>query len=475
MNERRFAEAEIVAGKAAELAPETPIAVAMVAKSRTAGRQEQGGAESGLDDPNPSQPTITRQRSVESPKRPVSGSTLDDTPDAKSASVSASLDEVLNRIERRYYGRLDRHELERAAIEAIMSKLDDKSKLLTREELKQMMISMDGNLVGVGIAIHLDSDTKLPVVTRPIRNSPGLAAGLRRDDVILSIDGNSTKGLSLIELVGKIRGRRGSTVTLEIQRADEKLEVSVVRQRFETSVINPWAISTDGREDYWADRDGKLGYIHILAFTKRTVSQLHKVLGDLSDEGLNGLVIDLRNCGGGLLTAAVELVDMFIDEGIILSSEGRSKTENVTFRAKDGGAYIDLPLVVLMNGATASAAEIVAASLQDHHRAALVGEQTFGKVTVQSLFRLPDGSALRLTTAVWLRSNGKTLVRREGRDDWGVQPDAGLTVVLTEEVAKQLAQQRDERLNRVNIDTPVDDTQLNKAVAFLQAEVKQPK
>jgi carboxyl-terminal processing protease len=467
IDDGRFAEAAIVARKAEELDPEDPVTVAMVAKSRRAARQEQRASESDSSDASPDQATTTKQRVVESKKRRVVESTLDDT---ASASVSASLNEVLSRIERQYYGRLDRRELERAAIKAIMSKLDDKSSLMTREEYEQMTVLVAGNLVGVGIAIHLDSETNLPVVTRPVRNSPGLAAGLRRDDVILGIDGDSTKGLSLKELVDRIRGPRGSTVRLGIQRADEKLEVKVVRERFETSVVNPWSIAANGRENYWADHDRRIGYVHIPSFTKHTVSQLQKVLADLSDEGLKGLVLDLRDCGGGLLTAATEVVDMFIDEGIILSSQGRSEDENITFRAKEGGAYVDLPLAVLMNGYTASAAEIVAASLQDHHRAAMVGEQTFGRGTVQSIFRLQDGGALKLTTAAWLRPNGRTLLRREGRDDWGVQPDVGLAVVLTEEVHKQLAEQRETRLNRERVETPVDDPQLKKAVAFLHVD-----
>lgn len=159
---------------------------------------------------------------------------------------------------------------------------------------------------------------------------------------------------------------------------------------------------------------------------------------------------------------------MFIDEGVILSSQGRSEDENITFQANAGGEYTDLLLFVVMNGFTASAAEIVVASLQDHNRATVVGEQTYGRGTVQSLFRLRDGSALKLTTAAWLRPNGKTLIRREGKDDWGVQPDPGHAVALTEEVHKQLAQQKQIRLSGKQLTSPVDDPQLNKSIAVLR-------
>jgi carboxyl-terminal processing protease len=425
-------------------------------------------SESDSNDADPNQPAAAQQRTVEVTKKLVVTSTLDGTAVGTVADGSASLNEVLSRIEKQYYGHINRNELERAAIEAIMSKLDDRSSVLTREEYERMAVSVDGNLVGVGIAIHLDSDTGQPVVTRPIRNSPGIAAGLRRNDVIVSVDGKPTDGQSLSEIVRQIRGPRGSAITLGIQRADEKLDVKVVRERFETSVVNPMSVSADGREDYWANRESGIGYVHIPAFTKHTVSQLQKVLAGLHDDNMKGLVLDLRDCGGGLLTAATKVVDMFIDEGVILSSQGRGEEEHITFQAKAGGEYTDLPLVILMNGFTASAAEIVAASLQDHNRAAMVGEQTYGRGTVQSLFRLQDGSALKLTTAAWMRPNGKTLIRREGKDDWGVQPDPGRAIALSEDVHKQLAHQRQHRLSGEDITTPVDDPQLDKAIDVLR-------
>jgi carboxyl-terminal processing protease len=460
----RLAEAAIVARNAAELDPDAAATKALVEKSRLAGQLTGDDSDSQSSAASRNSSTTTKQRFLELARKRVVYSARQ--AGAKTANASASLDEILGRIEKQYYGRLDRGELERAAIEAIMSKLDDKSSLLTREQYEQMTVA--GDRVGVGIAIHLDSETGQPVVTRPIRNSPGLAAGIRRDDIILSVDGESTDGLSLKGLIDRIRGPRDSTVTLGIQRAAEKLDVKVVRERFETFLVNPWSVSADGRENYWADRDAGIGYVHIPAFTKHTVSQLRNVLADLSDDEMKALVLDLRDCGGGLLTAATEVVDMFIDEGVILSSQGRSTDESMTFRATKGGKYIDLPVAVLINGYTASAAEIVAAALQDHHRAAMVGEQTFGRGTVQSLFPLKDGGALKLTTAAWLRPNGRTLLRREGRDDWGVQPDTGLAVVLAEEAHKQLAEQRRILLNGENVDNPIDDPQLAKAAALLQ-------
>ncbi len=389
--------------------------------------------------------------------------------DAGSEGSTASLTEVLSHIEEKYYGGIDRRELERAAIEAIMAKLDERSNLLSRDEFEQLQVSVDGDLVGVGIAIHVDSDSGKLFVTRPIRNSPGEAAGIRSNDEIVTINGEAVEGVSLRDVVGRIRGPRGSEVTLGIQRADERLEVTITRERFETSVVNPLGTAANGQHGYWVDRANGIGYVHIPAFTRHTESQLQKVLAGLSKQGLKGLVLDLRDCGGGLMSAAIGVVDMFIDEGTIVSSEGRDETERSTFRAKPGGDYLDLPVAVLMNGNTASAAEIVAAALQDHHRAAAIGEQTYGRGTVQAIFRLNDGSALKLTTSAWLRPNGRTLMRREGRDDWGVQPDEGHAVVVTEEDHKQLAKQRVARLNGEEVDSPVEDKPLTKAVSVLRS------
>lgn len=391
-----------------------------------------------------------------------------DSSDDASPADSASLIEVLNRIEEKYYGRVDRSELERAAIEAIISRLDDKSSVLTREQYSEMSISIDGNLVGVGVAIHLDPESHYPVITRPIRNSPGLASGLRRNDVIVSIDGEPTKGLSLKETVNRIRGPQGSSVVLGIQRGDETLDVSVVRERFETSLINPWSISADGTENYLIHPDDGIMYVHIPAFTQHTVPQLRKVIGGLENRPLKGLVLDLRDCAGGLLTAATALADLFVDEGIIMTSQGRDAAENRTYHATSGGDLIDLPLAVLVNARTASAAEIVAACLQDHHRAIIVGEQTYGRGTVQSLFPLVSGGALKLTTAAWVRPNGKSLLRREGSDVWGVQPDRDHAVPVTDAIRDELAQQRTMRLAGEGVDSGKDDVQLKQAIKALQ-------
>jgi carboxyl-terminal processing protease len=437
-------------------------------ETKTAAGAAQDTAQPGPSDIQQDRPPTTKTIKLEEARSRDAGTAQNEAAVGSSIGSPTSLDEVIARIEKQYYGHVDRRELERAAIQAIVGKLDDKSSVLSREEYEQMSVAVAGDLVGVGIAIQLDPKTQRPIVMQPIRNSPAVAAGLRRGDIILDVNGESTEKLSVNEVVGKIRGPRGSAVTLRFQRGDEKRDVKIVREKFDTLTVDPWSVSADGKENYWADRDDRIGYVHLPAFTQNTAAQLQKVLAGLSGEQMKSLVLDLRECSGGLLPAAVDVVSMFIDEGVILSSQARNESENVTIQAKQGGGYTRLPLVVLVNGQTASAAEIVAACLQDHHRAAVVGERTFGKGTVQSIFPLKDGGALRLTTAAWLRPNGKTLMRREGKDDWGVQPDAGLVVATTDEQRKQLAEHRQDRLNGQDAIAPSDDPQLQKAIGILK-------
>lgn len=407
---------------------------------------------------------------------PIAQATASDAENNEQPERAVSLDEVLEQIAENYYGEVDRADLERAAIEAILSNLDANSQLLSPEEQNETKLNVEGELVGVGIAFHMDSESKLPVVDRTLRNSPARAAGIHVGDVILSIDDEPTEGVDLKELVARLRGPRGTSLTLRVHRVQERLglinggeatfNVEIIRENLAISRIEPWTVSVTGDEDYWIDHVKKFGYVHVPAFTKQTTSQLRQVLADLSRDGAEGLVFDLRNCPGGLLTAATEVADLFIEEGIIVTSRGRDESDT-TVRATRDGTFGNIHVAVMINGYTASAAEIVAACLQDHNRAAVVGEQTFGRGTVQSLFPLNDGRAIKLTSAAWLRPNGRSLQRTEENDEWGVRPDPGLVVPLSDE-ERQRVDNLDERRLRGEAVDPDDDPQLKVAVAWLE-------
>lgn len=391
-------------------------------------------------------------------------SSLDETANDES---SASLDEVLKRIESSYFNQIDRRELEQAAIAAIITKLDEYSKVLDPDEFRQMKVLTGGDLAGVGIALRLDDDTNELIVQMPILRSPAQTAGIRKDDVIVSIDDVPTLGQTLKQMVARIRGPRGSIVALRIRRDGKEQNYKVKRDNFAVQRIEPWSVSEKGKENFWVNRAERIGYVRVPLFTKKTGTQLKEVVADLSDDGLRSLVIDLRDCPGGVLSAAAEVADLFVEEGIIVSSRGRGRAETLTIRAKSDGTNRDVRLALLVNENTASAAEIVTACLQDHHRATIIGGQTFGRGTVQSLFPLNDGGALKLTTAAWLRPNGKTLLRREGRNDWGVLPDAGFAVKVSDDEQVKIDESRTERLNGENVDVSADAS-LNRAVDFLK-------
>jgi carboxyl-terminal processing protease len=402
---------------------------------------------------------------------PVAQVAASDAENAEQPESTVSLNEVLEQIADNYYGEVDRRELERAAIEAILSSLDANSQLLSREELNDARVAVEGELCGVGIAFQIDADTELPTVTHPIRHSPAQLAGIRSGDVIVSIDGESTNGLDLKEILDRIRGPRGSAVTLRIRNGDETRNVQILRDNLSISNVEPWLLPTTGAEDYWINQTAKVGYVRIPAFTKQTASQLRQVLADLSSEGISGLALDLRNCPGGLLTAATEVADMFIDDGVILTSHGRGDSDTLTFRATSDGTYLDLRLAVLVNGYTASAAEIVAACLQDHDRAAIVGEQTFGRGTVQSLFPLKDGGALKLTTAIWLRPDGRLLQRNEDDHNGGVTPNSRFRVQLNERERQRLEELQQRRAQGEAVE-PDDDPQLKVALDWLELQAR---
>lgn len=412
-------------------------------------------------------PVRTPPASAQNPFGPSvgSGDPFGIDPAAPNVARSPTLQEVLEKIRKQYYGQVDQKELEKAAIAAILAKLEGDAAVLTPDEMRNFTRQVEDQLAGVGIALDIDKETRQPAVQRVILRSPAQLAGVRPDDLIVSIDGEATKDASLANIVRRLRGKRGTKVTLGIARGDEELEVEVTRETFSAARVEPWSATPDGRENYWLDRS--IGYVHIPSFTKQTASQFRDVVSKLKQDGAKSLVLDLRNCPGGLLTAATEVADLFIDEGIIVSSKSRARSENTTFHARPETPFAELNVVVLVNRHTASAAEIVAACLQDHHRAAIVGEQTFGRGLVQSLLKLSDGGGLKLTTAAWMRPNGRTLHRRDGKTDWGVKPDPGLMVEQSDEAHQRLAAARRALLSGRDISLQ-NDAPVQKALEFLR-------
>lgn len=334
---------------------------------------------------------------------------------------------VLDLIERNYVDNVDSEKLAISAIEGMLKTLDPYSAYLTPERYKELEIGTSGEFGGVGIEISGENDL-LTVIT-PIEGSPAARAGIKPGDLIIAIDGKSTQGLSVDEAVKSLRGPKGSTVKITIQSQGDKnpREVALVRDIIYVKSVNSKLI------------DGRIGYIKLSQFQEKTSEELVKAIEALESENktqLNGLILDLRNNPGGLLTQAVDVADEFIDEGLIVSVKGRVEDQSTEYYATKKDNTPGYPIVVLVNKGSASASEVVAEALQDKKRAIILGTKTFGKGSVQSIIKLEDGSGLKLTTAKFYAPSGRSI------NQVGVIPD----VIVEDSQGKDLQLERAKEL-----------------------------
>ncbi|WP_115121477.1 S41 family peptidase [Synechococcus sp. UW105] len=307
------------------------------------------------------------------------------------------------------------------AIRGMLASLDDPyTRFLDPKEFKEMQIETSGELMGVGIQISLDKDTKEIVVVSPIEGTPASRAGVQPKDVIVSIDGRSTKGMTTEDAVKLIRGKEGTEVTLGLRRKGEVIALPMVRARIEIHAVDSQLNTSPGGE--------KVGYIRLKQFNANAAKEMRAAIRKLEAEGASGYVLDLRSNPGGLLEASVDIARQWLDEGTIVSTKTRNGIQDV--RRATGSALTQRPVVVLVNEGSASASEILSGALQDNHRAQLVGQKTFGKGLVQSVRGLADGSGLTVTIAKYLTPNGTDIHKN------GIRPD--VTVEMTEEEVKSL-------------------------------------
>ena len=293
------------------------------------------------------------------------------------------------------------------AMKGMLSSLDPHSQFMDPESYNELKVDTEGKFGGVGLEITL-KDNLLTVVT-PIEDTPAWRAGVKAADIIVKINNELTRDMLLTDAVKKMRGRPGETVTLTILRESEKkiLEFKIVRDMIKIKDIKEARILEDG-----------IGYIRLVEFRENTAADINTVLTRLSKQGMNALILDLRNNPGGLLDAAVKVAEKFIEKGkLIVYTRGRKETQNMEFIAASSRPILNLPLVVLINEGSASGSEIVAGCLQDYKRAIIIGTKSFGKGSVQSVLPLSDGSALRLTTSRYFTPLGKIIQEK------GVTPD----------------------------------------------------
>jgi len=301
-----------------------------------------------------------------------------------------------------------KEELLKAAIEGILLVLDDKyTEYFTAEEYKKIMESYSGTMSGIGIIVTLDNEGRI-VVVRTLSDTPACRAGIVEGDIITEVDGMDIKDMALEKVVAMIRGKEGTKVNLKIYRPEDDniIEVTVTRARFDV----PNLISDIFEED--------IGYIQYFDFQNKGVQQLDREIQKLIDGGAKGVILDLRNNPGGVLDDAVEVCDLFLDEGIIVTIRGRMENkERIDKYFARKGKYTEIPLVILINEFSASASELVAGALRDNNRAILVGERSYGKGVVQVIYELTDGSGIKFTTAKYFLPLGSFI------DGVGIEPD----------------------------------------------------
>lgn len=325
-----------------------------------------------------------------------------------------SFTEVYERIQSDYVESVDDEALIRNAIRGMLENLDPHSAYLDAEAYQELQEGTRGEFGGLGIEVGT-RDGFVEVIA-PIDGTPADAAGMRPGDLIIRIDGESVKGMELRQAVRLMRGEPGSAVTLSVMResADQPREVTMER-----AIIRVESVRTEMLEP-------GLGYVRISQFQSGTGDDLLRALERLNRDadGLDGLVLDLRNNPGGVLQAAVEVADAFLSRGEIVSTRGRVARAESRFIATPNDAISGAPLVVLVNAGSASASEIVAGALQDHRRAVILGESTFGKGSVQSVLPLRDGHAVKLTTARYFTPDGRSIQAE------GIVPDVTLANVV---------------------------------------------
>jgi len=370
---------------------------------------------------------------------------------------------ALDRINSRYYPGVAPATVLDGALEGMTAKLDPYCQYFTAQEFKEFRENnLDGKFGGVGIVVGRDSATGYLMVETPVEDTPAFAADILPGDQIREVDGKTTKGQQLEEVVRRIKGLPDTQVTLTMfRKGRDPFKVTLTRKIIELKTVKARMLPDH------------IGYIRITEFSK-IMKTFDAEVKKLIDNGAKGLILDLRFNPGGLLEECVELADRFLEDGVIVTTKGRTDDDLREMKAKAEGTLPPLPLVVLVNGASASASEVFSGAMKDRGRGTIVGERTFGKGSVQTPYPLPDGSHLKITTARYYTPNGTSVHREEGKKEWGVAPD--YTVEMSQdEYAKLMKSWSDERI--VKGEKPAGpegfkDFQLEAGVEVLKAKIE---
>jgi len=385
---------------------------------------------------------------------------------------------------------VDRQALWAAGVRGMLNELGDPySEYINPAEAAEFEQILNQEFGGIGIYVDVDQQSKRPVVISPIVGSPAYKAGVLAGDVISKIDGHPTRDMSYADATARIRGKVGDAVHLTVERTGKAEPIDL--PPIERQIINTDSVLGDthdatGHWDFLLAGTPKIGYVRITSFGERTIGEFKTALEELKSNGVQGLVVDLRNDPGGLVPAAVGVCELLVEKGKpIVSTRGRDGQIEREYVAGAGEKFLDFPVAVLVNDYSASASEIVAACLQDDGRAKVVGQRSYGKGTVQNFLPLSGHEGvLKLTTANYWRPSGKNIQRpadEKESDHWGVSPDAGMEVKMNDEQFRKWMQWRRER-DRIrpvqtednvgDVDRLKHDPPLARAVEHLETQIK---
>jgi carboxyl-terminal processing protease len=394
--------------------------------------------------------------------------------------------DALDHIEKSYVEPVDRRKLLEGALQGMITNLDPYSAYISPTQLKQFEKQTQGHFGGIGIQIGV-KNRQLTVIS-PLVGTPAYRAGVRAGDVILEIEGESAENVTIDDAVNKLMGVEGTQVNITILHEGElePQKISLTREDIKVESVLGDMRKKDDSWDWIMDKENKIAYVRVSSFITSTAADLDKAIKQAKSEGMAGLVLDLRTNPGGLLQSAIEVSDMLLKEGMIVSTKGRNTRER-PWKASGDAAHTDFPLAVIVNHYSASASEILAAALQDNGRAKVVGERTWGKGSVQNVIELEGGtSALKLTTAEYHRPNGHNIHRRptaKETDEWGVMPEDEFKVEFTPAELGQYHRWRIERdvIKPKNGSTETSDDkegqfvdrQLQKALDYVRGQVKE--
>jgi carboxyl-terminal processing protease len=334
-----------------------------------------------------------------------------DAKESKNSKLDAYLKftRVLNLIESQYVDEINSTELINKALKGLLSNLDAHSAYMDAKSFKDLNIQTKGEFGGLGIVVGMKKGAL--TVIAPIDDTPAKKAGIKAGDIILKVDKKSTLGMTIDEAVSLMRGKPKTKITLTIVRKGENkpIKIDIIRDIIKIESVKHKFIYLD------KEKKEKVLYIKVTSFDSKVADGVKYLLQQNKDA--KGIVLDLRNNPGGLLSQAIDLLDLFIDKGVLVSQKGRDKRENVVYNAKAEGTNKDIPIVTLVNGGSASASEIVSGALQDHHRSPVIGEKTFGKGSVQVVVPIGKEDGIKLTVARYYLPSGRTIQNK------GVTPD----------------------------------------------------